>query len=158
MSPNQSADAPSPATHLHQCGWRTSSQGCAVSIGSGVFGVQALTFGADSTEGAPGSSLASHGGCLSSCTRAGKPSRIFPVSGYILGHSWPHHNTPLTSINTTKPLASGDQGFCLWWSCRDLNPGPPSSCQGFSVRSSRRISARLSGSDEHVPDDEPSRQ
>ena len=44
------------------------------------------------------------------------------------------------------------------WSCRDLNPGPPSSCQGFSVRSSRRISARLSGSDEHVPDDEPSRQ
>src|SRR5699024_9545753 len=65
------------------------SSGVLISIGSGVLGVQALAFGADSTEGAPRSSLASHGGCLSSFTGAGKASRIFPVSGYIHCHSWP---------------------------------------------------------------------
>lgn len=65
------------------------SRGVPFSIGSGVLGVQALAFGADSTEGAPGSSLASHGGCLSSLTGARKASRIFPVSGYIHCHSWP---------------------------------------------------------------------
>lgn len=37
-----------------------------------------------------------------------------------------------------------------WWSCRELNPGPSSLCQGFSVRSSRGISTRPSGSVEHV--------
>ena len=36
------------------------------------------------------------------------------------------------------------------WSCRELNPGPSSPCQGFSVRSPHRISARPSGSGEHV--------
>lgn len=49
--------------------------------------------------------------------------------------------TPLTWANSP----GGEQ-----WSRRELNPGPPPSRQGFSVRSSRGVSARPSGSGEHV--------
>ncbi len=42
------------------------------------------------------------------------------------------------------------------WSRRELNPGPSSPRQGFSVRSLHRISTRPSGSGKLAPDDGPS--
>ena len=49
-----------------------------------------------------------------------------------------------------KPAGRLASGFRTRWSRRELNPGPSPPHQGFSVRSSHRISARPSGSGEHV--------
>lgn len=84
------------------------------------------------------------------CRRGGGRCPYWYRAELLTTHTLHKAITLLTRRNRTNPPIISDQGVCYRWSCRESNPGPSSPRQGFSVRSSRIVSARPTGSGEHV--------
>ena len=76
---------------------------------------------------------------------------VYGMNGIVLWCTFLHfHLLSLPTQIRRNPQARKGLGVSFQWSRRELNPGPSPPRQGFSVRSSHNVSARPSGSGEHV--------